>query len=131
MRKPWTGSLAHSSTPHSIPSAMSPPLMMREKGDQGKRRIITDMTYPQEASINAYIVKNGVYGFEHAHSLPTVDALVSDMAAMGPGTFLSSIDISRAYKNFVSDPLDWPLLCFAWENEYFCDLSMPFGAIRS
>lgn len=35
------------------------------------------------------------------------------------------------YKNFKSDPLDWPLLCFQWRDEYFCDVTMPFGARSS
>ena len=107
------------------------PLMSREKGATGKRRIITDMTFPSESSINAYIVKNGVYGVENHHSLPTVDTLAHIMREMGPGVHLSTVDVSRAYKNFVSDPLDWPLLCFAWDGSYYCDLSMPFGARAS
>ena len=107
------------------------PLMSREKGETEKRRVITDMTYPHASSINAYIVKNGVYGVENQHRLPTVDLLADALAKMGDGAYLSTIDVSRAYKNFVSDPLDWPLLCFAWRNRYFCDLSMPFGAQAS
>ena len=107
------------------------PLMSREKGDSGKRRIITDMTHPPQESINAYIVKNGVYGFEQQHTLPTVEMLADVLRDTGSGAYLSSIDVSRAYKNFASDPLDWPLLCFAWGGEYFCDLSMPFGARAS
>ena len=107
------------------------PLMSRKKGDTDKRRVITDMTYPQETSVNAYILKNGVYGLECNHSLPTVEALADHIRDMGKGVFLSSIDVSRAYKNFTSDPLDWPLLCFSWKDKYFCDLSMPFGARAS
>ena len=118
-------------TPPFRPWCHISPLMSREKGDTGKRRVITDMTYPQDKSINAYIVKNGVYGFEYAHSLPTVEALADAIRDMGKGVYLSSIDVSRAYKNFVSDPLDWPLLCFAWKNMAYCDLSMPFGARAS
>ena len=107
------------------------PLMTREKGDSHKRCIITDMTYPQESSINAYIVKNGIYGHEYAHGLPTVDMLATDLARMGPGALLATMDKSRAYTNFMSDPLDWPLLCFSWDNRYYCDLSMPFGVRAS
>ena len=105
--------------------------MSREKGDMGKRRVITDMTFPTEYSINAYIVKNGVFVFEHHHSLPTVESLVDIIQEVGNGAYLPTVDVSRAYKNFVSDPLDWPLLCFAWKDKYFCDLSMPFGARAS
>ena len=107
------------------------PLMSREKGESDKRRVITDMTYPHELSINTYVVKNGVYGEEQEHSLPTVEALARDIRDMGQGVFLSSIDVSRAYKNVMSDPLDWPLLCFEWKKVYFCDLSMPFGSRAS
>ena len=120
------GLVSPSEGPIFTPWVHCSPLMTREKGDTGKRRIITDMTYPPESSVNAYIVKNGVYGFEQSHSLPTVDALAADVRYMGHGTFLATIDVSRAYKNFVSDPLDWPLLCFKWDNRHYCDLSMPF-----
>ena len=106
-------------------------LMTREKGDKSKRRIITDMTFPSHASVNAYIVKNGVYGMEQEHSLPTVDALARDLSTISQDACLATVDVSRAYKNFVSDPLDWPLLCFEWDKSYYCDLSMPFGARAS
>ena len=55
------------------------PLMSRPKANPGDRRIITDMTFPYEDSVNAYIVKNGVFGIEMDHSLPTVDCLVQDL----------------------------------------------------
>ena len=118
-------------TPPFDPWCHVSPLMTREKGNPDKRRIITDMTYPMASSINAYIIKNGVYGCENEHSLPTVDALARDLGEMGEQAHLATIDVSRAYTNFVSDPLDWPLLCFAWDNMYYCDLSMPFGARAS
>ena len=38
------------------------------------------------------------------------------------------MDVSRAYKNFRSDPLDWPLQCSRWKGEYFLEVAMPFGA---
>ena len=117
--------------PPFSPWCHASPLMTREKSDPAKRRVITDMTFPREHSINAFVVKNGVYGVEHVHSLPTVDALAGEVARAGPDALLATLDVSRAYKNFASDPLDWPLLCFEWENKYFCDLSMPFGARAS
>ena len=125
------GLVGPTASPIFAPWAHCSPLMTREKGESGKRRIITDMTFPPESSVNAYIVKNGMYGFEHSHSLPTVNALATDVRDMGWGAFLATIDVSRAYRNFVSDPLDWPLLCFKWRDSHYCDLSMPFGAWAS
>ena len=36
----------------------------REEGESEKHRVITDLTYPSDRSINACIVKNSVYRFE-------------------------------------------------------------------
>ena len=47
---------------------------------------------------------------------------------MDSGVYLATLDISRAYKNFILDPLDWPLLCFRWDKMYYCDVTVPFGA---
>ena len=104
------------------------PLMSREKRGSDDRRIISDMTFPREYSVNSYIYKNTVFGDEREHVLPTIDALVQDIISIGPGTYLSTLDVSRAYKNFKSDPLDWPLLVIKWSDKYYCDISMPFGA---
>ena len=119
------------SNPPFAPWCHESPLMSRPKADPTTRRVITDMTFPYEASVNAFVIKNGVFGIEMEHTLPTVEALVRDLKAMGQGAYLATLDIARAYKNFNSDPLDWPLLCFGWGGEHFYDTSIPFGARAS
>lgn len=104
------------------------PFMTRPKKDSQKRRVISDLTFPEQQSVNAYIIKNGVWGESRCHSLPTVAAFVDKLKEVGPAAYMSTIDISRAYKNFRSDPLDWPLLCAYWRGRYYCDVTMPFGA---
>lgn len=44
---------------------------------------------------------------------------------------MGTTDISRAYKNFLSCPLDWPLLAFKWGSSYYTDITMPLGARSS
>lgn len=107
------------------------PLMSREKKGSSDRRIIIDMTYPQQSSVNAYICKNSIMGVQRDHRLPTVDDLTDIIRDVGPGAYLCSTDVSRAYKNFKTCPLDWPLLGFEWNKQYFCDITMPFGARSS
>lgn len=107
------------------------PLMSREKKGSKDRRVIIDMTYPAETSVNAYIFKNTVMGEPRDHALPNVDSFVEELKRIGPGAYMSSTDVSRAYKNFRSDPLDWPLLSFCWGGRFYCDVSMPFGARAS
>lgn len=76
-------------------------------------------------------MKNAVWGETRTHSLPTVSKFVEKVKEMGSGFYMSTVDISRAYKNFSSDPLDWPLLCARWDNHYYCDVTMPFDARAS
>lgn len=104
-------------TPFTEWAHMSP-LMSREKRDSDKRRVIIDMTFPPATSINAFINKNMVAGVRRDHRLPGIDDLVKIVRRMGPGAFLSSTDVSRAYKNFKSCPLDWPLLGFEWQYHH-------------
>ena len=125
------GVLGPFESPPFTPWCHVSPLMSRPKSDPTARRVITDMTYPAHDSINAYVIKNGVYGLEMPHSLPTVDKLVEQLKQVGPGAYLATLDIARAYKNFNSDPIDWPLLCFEWQGAYFCDVTVPFGARAS
>lgn len=83
------------------------PLMSREKKGTDARRIIVDMTYPPDVSVNAYIYKNTALGVQRDHTLPSDDHVVEHVLSMGPGSFMATTDISRAYKNFLSCPLDW------------------------
>ena len=80
------------------------PLMSRPKADPAQRRVITDLTFPRENSVNAYIRKNTIVGEERTHSLPTVDAVVDRVLSLGTGSFIFTVDVSRAYKNFDLGP---------------------------
>ena len=37
------------------------------------------------------------------------------------------VDLSRAYRQLRSDPLDWPLLEVIWEEDYYVDVAIRFG----
>ena len=68
--------------------------MSRPKATEGERRIITDMTFTPEVSVNAYIIKKWVYGIEMEHSLPTIDKLVQFLKGQPKGIYFSTLDIS-------------------------------------
>ena len=56
---------------------------------------------------------------------PTVSALI---VAKGRGALLYKLDISRAYRNLHSDPLDWPLMCVQWPvDTFWIDTAIAFG----
>ena len=55
------------SAPPLTPWAHVSPLMSRPKSDGVNRRIISDLTFPKEHSVNAYIQKNGTLGDVRDH----------------------------------------------------------------
>ena len=114
-----------------FPWAHTSPVMTRPKSDPTKRRVITDLTFPQSHSVNAYIMKNSALGEVRDHTLPSITDLVDLIQGTGTGSVMFTIDISRAYRNFRTDPIDWPLLCVSWDGAHYIDVSMPFGARAS
>lgn len=117
---PFMGSPFH-------PSCQISPLMTREKKWSDKRRIILDLSWPPNASVNWGIPKDTYLGQPYKLRLPTVDDAVNMIRAHGQGCYLYSLDLERAYRQLRSDPLDWPLLGIQWDNDVYIDVSIPFG----
>ena len=109
------------------------PMMSRPKagGDHTARRIIVDLSFPQGYDINSCISKNVYFGTNFTHTLPTTDSLVWMIGSMGYQGYMYTIDIARAYRNFHSDPLDWPLMGIAFEGDVLIDTALPFRARNS
>lgn len=103
------------------------PIMTRPKAD-GNRRIIVDLSHPKGAGVNSAVIKGMVFGNHIHHVLPTVQQAIAIARSFGFELSAGVIDIERAYRNFRSDPLDWPLLMIQAEGHYFVDLALPFGA---
>ena len=49
------------------------------------------------------------------------------MRRHGPGCLLYKVDLSRAYRQLRSDPLDWPFLGISWQDQDYVGVSVPFG----
>ena len=53
------------------------------------------------------------------------------MVEIGPGAHIFMVDVSRAYNNFRTCPLDWPLLNIELKGQYYTEISMRFRARAS
>ena len=103
------------------------PMMTRPKpGSDGERRVIVDLSFPPGEDINSCITKNIYNGKMFSHTLPTVDDLVNIIRALDYQVYIYSIDIARAYQNFRSDPLDWPLQGISFAGDLLIDSALPF-----
>lgn len=123
------GALAGPFSNHPFPNARYVnPIMSRPKSNSNDRRIIVDLAFPEGKGVNAHVVKNCVFGQPLKHELPSTDHAVRIARMLDLNVVVGVIDIERAYRNYRSDPIDWPLLVIAFDNQFYIDLALPFGA---
>ena len=64
------------------------PFMTREKSGLNLKRVIIDLSWPRDKSVNAGIDKNSYLNSEFVLQLPTVDHIVSQLKKVGRGCHL-------------------------------------------
>ena len=108
---------------------MISPMMTRPKNSQeaDKRRTIVDLSWPINHSVNSTIPRDTYLGQPHKVSLPTVDDMVDLIVSLGPGCYLYTRDLSRAYRQLRSCPLSWPKLGITHDNKFYFDTAICFG----
>ena len=79
--------------------------------DQGKWRLITDLSFPPGHSVN-----DGIDPTLCSLLYSTVDEVADLVARFGPGSLLPKIDIQSAYWLIPVHPHDRPLLGMQWER---------------
>ena len=109
-----------------LPSCHYSPFMTREKPGSDHRRVIIDLSWPHENSVNAGIHKDSYLGTDFSLTFPTVDHITDALKQIGRGAHLFKIDIKRAFRHVKIDPLDYDLLGLFWEG-HFIDTCLPFG----
>ena len=58
---------------------------------------------------------------------PSVDSIIRTLNKLGPAYSIFKIDISRAFRHIRIDPGDLDLLGLQHLDQYYLDLSLPFG----
>lgn len=113
--------------PFPDPSSL-PPLQINRfgvipKGHQtGKWRLITDLSFPPDKSIN-----DGIDPSLCSLSYVTVDDVAEIVSQLGRGALLAKIDIESAYRLIPVHPQDRPLQAVSWEGQIYIDSMLPFG----
>ena len=112
---------------HPCPNGHISPFMSREKPDSSNRRVIIDLSWPLDQSVNSGIAKTSYLGTDFTLVLPTVDHITDRLKILGRGAHIYKIDISRAFGHIKVDPLDYNLLGLQWRGVYV-DTCVPFGS---
>ena len=89
--------------------------------------MILDLSYPEGKSVNDGIPEGMLDGASFKMRLPTPFDLARKIVQYGTGVLLYKADLSHAYRQLRSDPLDWPFLALEWNNETYMDVAIPFG----
>ena len=109
-----------------IPGAHTSPFMTRHKPNSERRRVIIDLSWPLEASVNAGIDKQTYLGSEFELTFPSVDDITNELKHLGRDARLYKVDVSRAFRHVKVDPGDYDLLGLHWRGAYV-DTCLPFG----
>ena len=103
------------------------PMLTRPKRDSLKRRVVLDLSFPELTSVNSHIPRGSLDSAPFKLKLPTALDFAALISTLGKGCALYKIDLSRAYRQLRSDPLDWALLGIQWDGFWYLDTAIPFG----
>ena len=110
--------------PSSVPcgTQVSPIGVIPKSNQQGKWRLIVDLSSPEGRSVNGGIEPE----LCSLHYL-RLDEVVQQISKAGQGALLAKMDIDSAYRNVPVHPADRPLLGMQWKRSIFFDTRLPFG----
>ena len=101
------------------------PCLTRDKPNSNDRRVILDLSFPADHSVNDGVEKDKYLGSYFQLKYPSVDDIVYSLKQVGPDALLYNIDISRAFRHIRIDPGDLDLLSLK-HGDYYIDGTLPF-----
>ena len=113
--------------PFVLSALVLSPLNSVPKNTPGERRVILDLSFPPENSINNGISKDTYLGQPVNLKYPSVDDLVELVKLKGRNCLIFKRDLKRAYRQIPIDPGDVNLVGFHWKNHIFVDRVLTMG----
>ena len=112
-----------------IPLHLSP-FLSRPKPNSDHRRMIIDLSWPKGHSDNSATCTNIHVNAACALSNHAIDHMVETavQANHSEDCFLYKVDLERAFRNLIIDPIDYDVLGLYWDQAYFIDSGVPFEA---
>ena len=113
-------------SPFGEPIKVSP-LNTCEKKQSTDRRVILDLSFPPEDSVNDHISNDFYMGEEIKLKFPTVDTLCDIVINKGRGCHLFKRDLKKAYKQIPICPGDYRKVGYMWKGQYYVDKVLSMG----
>ena len=102
------------------------PLAAVPKRDSHEIRIIHDLSFPKESSVNLHTPRQ----FCHVQ-YELLDDCIDLILKIGKGCLMAKADIASAFRILPVSPSSYHLLGFQWGGKYFHDRVLPMGASSS
>ena len=102
---------------------LASPLGLVAKHEPGKFRLIHDLSFPRDDSINTYTSKEST-----TVHYETLDSVVDLVKLYGPGSLIAKADIQDALRIIPIRPQDYPFLGIMWDGKFYYDKVLPMGA---
>ena len=112
--------------PLSKPLVCSP-LQTVPKGGSSTRRVVMDLSFPPDRSVNSAIPLNTYLDSPFKLRLPGIDRLCELILSKGRGCLIYKKDLQRAYRQIPIDPRDYHLLGFNFDNQFYFHTRCPFS----
>ena len=109
-----------------IPNCHFSPFLTRENSNAAHRRVIIDLSWPKDASVNLGIDKNSYLNTDFSLTFPNVDVITNALKNVGTGAYLYKVGLSRVFRHVKIDPHDFDLLGLKWRDATFFDTCLPF-----
>ena len=106
-----------------FPNFRCNPLGVVPKKTPGQWRSILHLSYPPGESVNDFIDKD-TYSLQYV----TIERVIHHIRRLGPGCFLSKVDIEAAFRIASVHPNDWHLLGMKWNGQYYFDMRLSMGS---
>ena len=101
---------------------ISPLGLVPKSGQQGKWRLIMDLSSPRGYSVN-----DGIDPHLCSLKYAAIDQAVTFIHLIGKGTLLAKLDLKSAYRRVPVRRADQNLLGFRWQGKIYTDTALPFG----
>ena len=87
-----------------------------KRSQPGKWRLILDLSFPEDSSVNAGISKEYC-----SLRYPSLDMAITQILQAGQNAQLSKLDIKDAYRIIQVHPADWGLLGMQRQGQFYVD----------
>ena len=110
-----------------ISSLHCSPMLTRPKAGSTNRRVIVDLSWPHDKSVNDMVCNDVYLGTNFKLKFSSVDDIMARVQKLDGNCLLYKIDLQRAFRHLKFDPRDIDKTALYFLGEYYVDTAVPFG----